>query len=90
MTDRTLLAALRRHLDGFRGTERLMAMDERAWARHANPWSVWTRVPILPAATVLIYAREALGLLVVPPLLLLAAWVWLNPRVFPVPKPPSR
>ena len=79
-------AALRRRLDAFSGAERLMAMDERAWARHANPWSVWTRVPILPAATVLIYAREALGLLVVPPLLLLAAWVWLNPRVFPVPK----
>jgi hypothetical protein len=27
---------------------RLMAMDDRAWARHANPWSVWTRFATLP------------------------------------------
>ena len=73
-------------LDAFTGAARLMAMDDRAWARHANPWSVWTRVPILPVATALLYAREALGLLVLPPLALLALWAWLNPRVFPAPE----
>ena len=82
----TPLAALRRRLDAFSSAQAIMAMDERTWTRHANPWSVWTRVPILPVAAALIYARGSLGLLVVPPLLLLGAWVWLNPRVFPAPE----
>ena len=82
----TPLAGLRRRLDAFSGAQTLMAMDERTWARHANPWSVWTRVPILPLAAALIYARGSLGLLVIPPLLLLGAWVWLSPRVFPAPE----
>ncbi|MEL7048152.1 MAG: DUF6653 family protein, partial [Pseudomonadota bacterium] len=28
--------------------ERAMAMDDSVWERHANPWSAWSRVPILP------------------------------------------
>ena len=86
MTLRARLAGLRRRLDAFRGAEALMGMDERAWARHANPWSVWTRIPILPLAVALLYARRELGMLVVPPLVLLAVWVFLNPRVFPAPE----
>jgi hypothetical protein len=27
---------------------KLFQMDERAWERHASPWSVWTRVASLP------------------------------------------
>ena len=86
MTLRARLTRLRSRFDAFRGAEALMDMDERDWARHANPWSVWTRIPILPLAVALLYSRRELGLLVLPPLVLLAVWVWLNPRVFPAPE----
>lgn len=32
-------------------------MDDAAWARHANPWSVWTRVPILLLLALAIWSR---------------------------------
>ena len=30
-------------IDVYRFSERLMAMDDATWVRHANPWSVYTR-----------------------------------------------
>jgi hypothetical protein len=27
---------------------RLFSISEETWARHANPWSVWTRFTVLP------------------------------------------
>lgn len=60
-------------------------MDEAAWARHANPWSVFTRATVLPLLIVAIWSRVWIGqwswLLVVLGLL----WTWLNPRLFPPP-----
>ena len=56
------------------------------WRRHANPWSVWTRVATgLPVTLggVWLAAENTpagwgtLGLAVV--------WLWLNPRIFPPP-----
>ena len=69
----------------FGATERAMAMDEAAWARHANPWSVWTRVAILPLAALAIWSRVWIGGLALVPLATLIIWVWLNPRAFPPP-----
>ncbi len=48
-------------MDYGRVLERAMAMDDTTWARHANPWSVWTRVPILPALALAIYSRAWIG-----------------------------
>jgi hypothetical protein len=69
--------------------ERAMAhafgMDERTWARHANPWSVWTRNSGIPLLVLAIWSRVWLGWWSMVPLLLVVLWIWLNPRLFPVP-----
>ena len=74
-------------VDPFAGAERLMRMDERAWARHANPWSVWTRIltPV-PMLAFSIWSRVWIGAWCVVPLALTIAWVWWNPRAFPPPR----
>ena len=73
--------------DIFAGAERLMGMDERAWARHANPWSVWTRILTpLPLLALSIWSRVWIGGWCVVPLALTLAWIWWNPRAFPPPR----
>jgi hypothetical protein len=47
--------------DVFRSLERLMAMDDRVWRRHANPWSGWTRVTVLPLLVLAIWSRVWIG-----------------------------
>lgn len=67
--------------------EKLMGMDDRTWLRHANPWSVWTRVVLpLPLIILSIWSRLWLGWGALLPLGLTVLFVWLNPRLFPVPK----
>ena len=61
-------------------------MDERTWARHANPWSVWSRNTALPLLCLAIWSRVWLGSLALLPLLLAIAWTWLNPRLFAPPR----
>ena len=72
-------------IDPYALSERLMQMDEAAWARHANPWSVWTRFTCLPLLVLAIYARQWIGWWALPLVLLAAAWTWANPRAFPPP-----
>ena len=64
---------------------RSMAMDEKTWRRHANPWSVWTRVPILPLLALAIFSRTWIGWWCLVPIALLVAWTFVNPRAFPPP-----
>lgn len=66
--------------------EKGMGMSPEIWARHANPWSGWTRVPILPALALAIWSRAWIGWLSLAGIALLLVWVWLNPRVFPKPQ----
>ena len=66
-------------------TEKGMGMDPEIWARHANPWSGWTRVPVLPAFAAAIWAREWIGVWCLALIAVLLIWTWLNPRVFPKP-----
>ncbi|MEM6490007.1 MAG: DUF6653 family protein [Pseudomonadota bacterium] len=68
-------------------TAAAFAMDDDAWARHANPLSFWSRLPILPLAVLVLIARPLLGWWCVPLLLALAVWTWINPRAF---APPAR
>ena len=65
--------------------ERSMRMDEETWARHANPRSVWTRVPILPLLALAIFSRAWIGWWCLIPIATLAAWTFINPRAFPPP-----
>lgn len=72
-------------MDVGRAAERLMGMDDAAWARHANPWSGWTRVAILPLLALAIWSRVWLGWWSLAPVGALLVWTWVNPRVFPPP-----
>ena len=72
-------------MDNANWLERLMGMSDATWKRHASPWSVWTRVPILPLFALAIWARVWIGWWCLLPVALLALWTFLNPRAFPAP-----
>jgi len=67
-------------------TSRLFAMSDAIWARHANPWSVWTRNSCLPLLALACWSRVWLGWGAWGAVALALAWTWLNPRVFPPPR----
>ncbi|MEP2642042.1 DUF6653 family protein [Roseobacter sp.] len=72
--------------DIFKSAERIMTMDDAAWGRHANPWSVWTRMlTCLPLLVLAIWSRVWIAGWAVVPVGLALLWIWLNPRVFPAP-----
>ncbi|MEW2914437.1 DUF6653 family protein [Leisingera sp. JC11] len=75
----------RHRFDLFAASERLMRMDDAAWARHANPWSVFSRMSVLPLMTLAIWSRVWLGWGGLLPVLLVLAWTWWNPRAFAPP-----
>ncbi|MEL7343292.1 MAG: DUF6653 family protein [Pseudomonadota bacterium] len=68
-----------------RMTERAMGMDDATWARHANPWSGWTRLSILPLFALAVWSRVWLGWGALVPVVLVAIWTWMNPRLFAEP-----
>lgn len=61
------------------------SMDDPTWARHANPWSVWTRFTVLPLLILAIWSRVWLGWWCLIPVTITIGWMWLNPRIFPEP-----
>lgn len=63
-----------------------MGMDDAAWAKHANPWSGWTRMSILPLFCLAVWSRIWLGWHVLWLIAALLLWTWLNPRLFPIPR----
>ena len=63
-----------------------LQMDDRTWMRHANPWSVWTRLTVLPLLILAIWSRVWLGWLSLLPIAISLVWMWFNPRLFPKPK----
>lgn len=69
----------------FRALERSMAMDDAAWQRHANPWSVFTRFSILPLLALAVWSREWIGAWSLAAVALVALWTWYNPRAFGPP-----
>ncbi|KIC09420.1 hypothetical protein RA19_15515 [Leisingera sp. ANG-M1] len=75
----------RRRFDLFAASEKLMRMDEAAWARHANPWSVYSRMTVLPLMTLAVWSRVWLGWGALLPVALVLVWTWWNPRAFGPP-----
>ena len=63
----------------------LFRLDDEGWARHANPWSIWTRVATGPALVLALWSHTWLGWWALLPIAALSVWVWLNPRMFPKP-----
>lgn len=60
-------------------------MDDETWARHSNPWSVWTRNTVLPTLVLAVWSRAWLGRWALVPVALAVFWMWLNPRLFARP-----
>lgn len=57
--------------------------SDTAWTRHANPWSVYTRMAIIPLAVVAIWSRDWIGWWSLVPIGLLVVWAVVNPYAFP-------
>ncbi len=64
-----------------------MRMDEESWRRHANPWSGWSRVAVLPALSAALWSRQWLdGWAVAALVALVVMFTAINPRLFGPPK----
>lgn len=72
-------------MDIGKTSERLMGMDDAVWERHANPYSGWSRVPVLPLLALAIWSRVWIGWWSLAPIALIFLWIWLNPRLFSAP-----
>ncbi|WP_428516901.1 DUF6653 family protein [Roseovarius sp.] len=70
----------------YRAAERLMGMDADSWARHASPWSVYSRFTILPLLALAVWSRVWIGGWAWLAVALVLAWTWANPRVFAPPR----
>jgi len=64
---------------------RLFGLDDDAWMRHANPWSVWSRASVLPLLVGAVWSRVWLGWWALLPVGMTAVWTWLNPHLFAAP-----
>jgi hypothetical protein len=68
-----------------RHVARAFRLDEAGWARHANPWSGWTRMAVLALLAPAGWSRAWIGWWSLLPLALLLGFLWVNPRLFPPP-----
>ena len=56
------------------------------WQRHANPWSVYTRIPIPAALVAAIWTYTWIGWWSLVPVGVVCLWAVINPKVFPPPR----
>ena len=64
---------------------KLFKMSDDVWARHANPWSVWTRYSTMPLLALSVWSRAWIGWWSLIPVAESLAWVYVNPRIFNKP-----
>ena len=60
-------------------------LDEEGWERHANPWSVWTRIATWPVLMLVLWSFHWFGIWSLLPLAVVAGWLALNPHAFAPP-----
>jgi len=65
---------------------RAFGLEGDSWQRHANPWSVYTRIPIPPLLVAAIWSRSRIGWWSLVPAGLVCGWTAVNPRAFPPPR----
>jgi hypothetical protein len=61
-------------------------LEGDSWQRHANPWSVYTRIPGPALLAAAIWSRARLGRWSSIPIGVVCLWLAVNPRVFPPPR----
>jgi hypothetical protein len=61
-------------------------MDDEVWARHASPYSVWSRFTALPLLILAFWSRLWIGWWAAFPVAAALLWTWLNPRIFQRPE----
>jgi hypothetical protein len=61
-------------------------LEGDAWLRHANPWSVYTRIPIPCALALAVWSRDWIGWWSLLPIALVVVWTVVNPSAFPPPR----
>lgn len=61
-------------------------MSDDVWARHTNPWSVWTRYTTMPVMALSVWSRVWIGWWALAPVAVALIWVYINPRIFNKPK----
>ncbi|MBE1877560.1 DUF6653 family protein [Myceligenerans pegani] len=65
-------------------------MTDDTWKRHANPWSVWTRLAAIVVFELAVWSREWIGWWCLIGVALVMVWLfWLNVRVFGPVEPTS-
>lgn len=65
---------------------RLFGLKGEEWKRHANPWSVYTRIPIPLLLVAAVWSRQWIGWWSLIPVAAVVVWTFLNPHVFPEPQ----
>ncbi len=63
----------------------LFRLDDAGWERHANPWSVYTRIAIWPLLVIALWSFHWIGITALIPLGAIVLWAFINPRAFPPP-----
>lgn len=62
------------------------SMTDDVWKRHTNPWSAWTRIPLIVLFAFAVWSRIWIGIWALVPIAILLVWTWINPRAFPPPE----
>lgn len=63
-----------------------MILSEQSWARHANPWSVWTRYAAFPLLVIAVWSYHAIGWWALVPVAAMVGFLYVNPWLFAPPR----